>query len=87
MSSEQSKSLSWPQTVVLMPASHIRFSLLHVCPKVFNIALPNSVSTFVLEVLNKDRSPLLASNVIIYILDCASVVHLAKIKFGCHFNI
>lgn len=44
VSSEQSKSLSWPKTVRLMPAGNIWLSLLHVGPKVIDVEFPNWVS-------------------------------------------
>ena len=39
MGSENSQSISWPETVVLMPASNVWLSLFHVGNKVINIEL------------------------------------------------
>jgi hypothetical protein len=54
VSREDSKSVSWPETIVFMPASNIWLSLAHVFSQISNITLPLNRAALILEVLFKD---------------------------------
>ena len=73
MSSEDSKSLTWPQTVVLMPRGSMRLVKSHISCKILNIELEIDTITFFLEVLNEDIGPLLASDVVSQVSDSFAV--------------
>lgn len=73
---EEGKSVSWPETVVLMPAGNVWLLFLHVGNKVVNIELEGGQGVFLLEVLSENRGPLFAGDVIINVFVGACDVHL-----------
>jgi hypothetical protein len=85
--SEDSKCLSWPETVMLMPASNIRLSHLHIIIESIDVEFPSSVSTLIFKILFEDGCPLLASNVVIDVLSASRNIHLVDWHFLCYFNI
>lgn len=77
--SEDGQSISWPETVGFVPASHIWLTLAHVGVEVIQVELPVGNSTLRLEVLSENLSPLIAANLIIEDLGGLSNVHLGDI--------
>jgi hypothetical protein len=51
VSGEQAQGISWPETVVLMPASNIWLSLLHVFDEIINIEFESSAIIFLQNIL------------------------------------
>jgi len=75
MCSKNSKSLSWPQSIMLMPRSNIRLSKLHIFPKTINIEFPYSSITFIFKTLSKDFSPFGTGNFFFEISLSLTVIH------------
>ena len=51
---EDSERLSWPETVMLVPASNVWLSLLHISMESVNVEFPSGASTLILKVLLED---------------------------------
>ena len=80
VSGEDGKCLSWPQTVVFVPASDIRLTELHVAVESINVHFPLDRTTSVLEILLKNLCPLFAFNVLSNKLDSSIVVSLGDVE-------
>jgi len=63
--SEDSQSVSWPESVMLMPAGNIWLFLLHISDKVINIEFESSKAVFLLNVLLENSSPFFAGNIVV----------------------
>jgi hypothetical protein len=85
--SEQSKCLSWPKTVALVPGSNVGLVLLHVLPQIIDVEFPLNVSATVLKVLYENRGPLFAGNFIIDELLGSSHISLRNIKRFGNINV
>lgn len=60
ISSKQSKSLAWPQSIRFVPDSSIRLLSVHVLNESFNVEFPLDRPPFVGESIGKDLCPFLA---------------------------
>jgi hypothetical protein len=74
--SEDSQSISWPETVMLVPAGNIWLSLLHVSDEVVDVEEERGNSVLLLDVLSENRRPLLAGDLFIDGLVGSGNVHL-----------
>lgn len=75
VSSEDSQGVSWPESVMLVPAGNVWLVLLHVSDEVINVEFESSESIFLLDVLLENSSPLLAGNVLVNMLiGCGNVM-------------
>lgn len=72
--SEDCKSLSWPETVVLVPTGNVWVMLAHVGSQISNVELEVNAVTLLLQVLLEDASPLGAGNVLFEVLNSRLVV-------------
>jgi hypothetical protein len=63
--SENCECISWPETVMFVPASNIRLFSLHISPKSINVEFPSCISSLIFKILFEDRSPFLACDFII----------------------
>ena len=64
VSSEDSQGVSWPESVMLVPAGNVWLVLLHVSDEVINVEFESSESIFLLDVLLENRGPLFTGNII-----------------------
>jgi len=76
VSGEKAKSISWPETVMLVPAGDIWLSLFHVGDKVINVEFEGGETILLLNVLFENSSPLLAGNVVVNGLSGSRDIHL-----------
>lgn len=87
MCSEDGKCLSWPQTIVLVPASNIRLAELHVSTKSLNIHFPLNRASSILKILPKNASPLFTFDIRIDKFSSSAKVSLRDIEASDCFNV
>lgn len=87
VSSEDGKCLSWPQTVVFVPASNVRLTKKHVVMESLNIHFPLDGAASVLEILLKNAGPLLAGDVLAYEFGSALEVSLGDVEASAEFDV
>lgn len=62
--SKNGQSVSWPETVMLVPAGNVWLSFVHVSDEILNVEFKSSESIFLLNVLLENSGPLFAGNII-----------------------
>lgn len=72
---EDGKSLSWPETVMLVPGGNVWLEGSHVFVQVSDVGFPLKLFSLLFEVLFEDASPLFASDVLLKILNSLAVVN------------
>jgi len=87
MCSEQSKGVSWPETVVSVPGGDVGCSLSHVGSEVRNIEFPSTVSALVFEVLDEYLCPLGTGDIFVEMLSSLAEFHVGNIHISGDTNV
>lgn len=87
MCSEQSKGVSWPETVVSVPGGDVGCSLSHVGSEVRNIEFPSTVSALVFEVLDEYLCPLGTGDIFVEMLSSLGEFHVGNIHISGDTNV
>ena len=85
--SEQSKSVSWPETVRSLPGGDIGLSLSHIGSEVLNIEFPSATGALIFKVLDEDLCPLGTRNILVDMLNSLGVFHLGNIHISGDTNV